>query len=275
MKLSEFRQGLSLRLRILRASLVFTFQQETAYWTENWANVLSTFFYTVSMILFINIMYSNTDLIAGYNRNEMLLFLFVGQFGFYLSGWLYYSILPSLIRDVNNGSLDFVLVKPVPSLFYVTFRELKVFTIIRDGLPPMVALGLYMNWAELNLSAANFFVGFVIVFLGIMSAHVFHFLFTIPVFWLGESSNLLDMSGHFEHNVGKTVPFEGFGIQLRTLFTTFIPVLISTGVATSVMLGKSRALPMLTLSALVALSFLVIMNVVWKLALRSYSSASS
>src|SRR3990167_9318864 len=117
MKLSEFNQAISDRAAILKVGIVYTFQQETAYWTNNWANLLSPFFYTLSMVLFIDVIYANVDLVAGYTRNQMLLFLFNGQIAFY-TGWLFHKNLQELIVSVNKGSLDLLLVKPMPSLFY-------------------------------------------------------------------------------------------------------------------------------------------------------------
>src|SRR5258708_1946848 len=175
MKLVEFKKAFSKRFSILIATTKFTYQIETAYRANNWANILSTCFYTLSMILFINVLYSNVKLIAGYSKDEMLLFMFVGQIGYYIS-WLFHSNLLELIQDVNKGRLDTLLVKPVPSLFYVTFKKIRLFSVVRDCVPPMIVLGLFINWSKLSLTLDSSLAGFVVTLLGITCAHVVHLL---------------------------------------------------------------------------------------------------
>jgi len=226
------------------------------------------------MLIFIDVIYANVDSVAGYMRNEMLLFLFVGQISYY-SSWLIHSNLRELIEDVNRGNLDLLLVKPTPSLFYVTFKKIKLFSILRDSIPPMMAIAIVTNWSSLNLSFVNVFIGLVIACLGLIVAHVIHFLSTLPVFWLGESTAILELSEHFEYNVGKIIPLEGYGFNFQLVFSTLIPVLISTGFASSVMLGKSNPLLLLIWSLIITAVFLFVRGVSWKKALKAYTSASS
>ncbi|MFA5291055.1 MAG: ABC-2 family transporter protein, partial [Candidatus Paceibacterota bacterium] len=110
--------------RILRANLINTFQTETAYFGNNWGNMISTIIYVTVQILFINVIYSRVNTFAGYDKNEMYFLLFIGQFGFYLLWGISEMNNQTLIKDINRGSLDFLLVLPVPSLWYVTFRKI-------------------------------------------------------------------------------------------------------------------------------------------------------
>jgi ABC-2 type transport system permease protein len=274
MKLVEYKKAISKRSSILLANIKFTYQIETAFHVNNWANVLSTCFYTLSMILFINVLYSNVKLVAGYSKDEMLLFMFIGQAGYYLS-WLIHSNLEELIFDVNKGRLDMLLIRPVPSLFYVTFKKVRLFSIIRDCLPPMIVLAFAINWTKLPLSVDTFLGGFFVTLLGIICVHVVHFFATIPVFWLGESRNILNFSQEFEYNLGKVIPFEGFNKNFQLFFVAIIPVMISAGLATSVILGKTPAIPAIIISLIVTCLSLVMRQLVWKMALQRYTSASS
>jgi len=252
MKLAEFKKAFSKRLSILVATTKFTYQIETAFRTNNWANVLSTCFYTLSQILFINVLYVNVKLIAGYSKDEMLLFMFIGQVGYYIS-WLFHANLLELIQDVNKGTLDTLLIKPVPSLFYITFKKIRLFSVVRDCLPPLIVLGL----------------------LGITCAHIVHLLSALPVFWLGESESILNLSQEFEYNIGKVIPFEGFGNNFKLVFTTIVPVMISAGVATSVILMKLPIFPTLIWVVIITILALIVRQWIWKFALRTYTSASS
>jgi len=274
MKLSEFKENLKDKLIIIKAVSVYTFQQETAYWVNTWAHVLSTFFYTLSMILFIDVLYTNVNLVAGYSINEMLLFLLVGQSTYYIS-WLVYSNISNLITDVNNGNLDLILVKPISSLFYILFRKINVFGVLRDSLPPLLLIILKIDWGVFSFTPANLISGIIIALMGIVISLTFHLIMSLPVFWIGESSNIVEFSSHLEYNVGKIIPLEGYQQNYRFLFSSAIPFLISTGISTSVMLGKSNSIIMLVGSLTVMILILNMRKLAWNKALKAYTSASS
>ncbi len=274
MRLSEFKTGIKKRAEILWANTVFTTQKETAYWVNNWSNMLSTFVYTLTAILFVDVVYRDVALVAGYTKNEMLLFLFVGQITYYIS-WIYRGNFEGLIESVNSGRLDLLLVKPAPSLLYASFMHIKIFSVMRDGLAPLIAVAFAINWSQINITPSNLTVGIFIIICGLIIVHIFLLLFSLPVFWLGQSSSILGFFDHFEQTVGKTVPMEAFPSNLRVLFSTIVPVLFSTGLSTSVILGKIDSISTLNLAIVISIVLLIVRIFAWKIALIHYSSASS
>lgn len=274
MKQAEYKSELRRRVTLLWANTKFTYQRETAYRANNWANVLSTVFYTISMILFLDVIYGNVTNIAGYTRDETMLFMFMGQIGYYTS-WIIHANLKELIEDVNSGNLDMLLTKPVPALFYITFKKVKIFAVVRDCVPPMIVLTLAINWNNISLNPLTAITGILILCMGLICAHVIHFLAAIPVFWLGESTAILEMSEEFEYNTGKIIPIEGFSTNVRLFFTTLVPVMVSAGVSTSVLLGKTPIFPTSISVLLVTLGALSVRQYVWHKALKAYTSASS
>ena len=274
MKLSEFKREIRLRLTLIRANTVFTFQQETAYWANNWTSILSTTFYMISTIISIDVVYNNVKLVAGYHRDQMLLFLLIGQSVYYI-GWAIQGNLDELISSVNRGNLDLILAKPVPSLFYAQFRRIKIFSSFRDGLVPTIAVVWAINWQMLSISWQNALWGILIAIMGMIISNIIFLLSTLPVFILGESSGLLDASKSFEYTSGHMVPYEGFTSNMRLVFTYIFPSLISAGIATSVMLGKTSTVPLIYGVLVVAIVFLLLRLVMWKRVLRTYTSASS
>jgi ABC-2 type transport system permease protein len=274
MKLSEFKKEIEIRLALIRANTVFTFQQETAYWGNNWTSILSTTFYMISTIIAIDVVYNNVKLVAGYSRDEMLLFLLIGQSVYYI-GWIVQSNLDELISSVNRGNLDLILVKPVPSLFYVQFRRIKIFSCIRDALVPTIAVIWAINWSMLDITVQHALWGVAIAGMGLIISNIIFYLSTLPVFTLGESSGLLDAAKSFEYTSGHMVPYEGFTSNMRFMFTYLFPSIISAGVAVSIMLGKTDVTPLIYGIITVTVVFLIIRLVMWKKALKAYTSASS
>lgn len=275
MRLWGFREAIIERLGLLKAVIIFSFQKETAYWANNWTSVLSTTVYTFTMLLFFDVLYANVDSIAGYSRNEMLVFFLVAQVGFFLNWGLWMQNLKEFITSVNQGELDLLLMRPAPALFYITHRRIKILSLVRDALPPMVAIIVSIHWSILVFTLPNLIAGLAIFVLGMICLHVFQFLTALPVFWLGESKSMLRISITVDSG-SKLLPLEGFANNpVRFVLGTIAPVLISAGFSASVILGKSDAVSMFLLALIVTTVALYIRDIAWQLALRNYTSASS
>lgn len=259
-------------LKILRVNLVNTFQTETAYFGNNWGNVFSTLIYVVVQVLFVNVIYSRVDTFAGYNKNEMFFLLLVGQFSFYLLWGLSEMNNRALIEDIKKGALDFLLVLPVPSLWYVTFRRLPVLTILRDGLPNILLVAFLIDWSQLSLSPVSLALGAVVFVFGQIAWESFNFLLILPVFWTGEAKQIYSLSYTLRDN--NQIPWEGYHPFFQFSLSFFVPTLLLSSIPASVMLGKANPLMMLSLTFLVALLFAFLKKELWSLALKNYTSAS-
>lgn len=260
------------RVRVLGINIVNTYREETAYFANNWANVISTTVYTFTYLAFVHILYSNVTTIAGYTRDEMLFFTLVGQFNFYtLFSWSDGN-LSNLIQDVNRGNLDLILTRPLPHLFYVSTRRITLVRLIRDSLVPIVAVYIVINWNTITLEVHNVLAGLVVMVSGLISFHVVQFYLALPVFWKGEAQQVFNMSYVL---FNQDIPYEGYPLTLRTALTVLVPIITATALTTSVMLGKTDAPLMAGIAVCVALVALLLRRAGWRMALRNYSSASS
>lgn len=261
------------RLQIIKANIVNSFQHETAYFAENWSNFLSTLFYTLALLLFVNVLYSNIKTFAGYTKNEMMFLVFIGQLGFYIGWGLFSESIEILNDDIQKGSLDFILIKPVPSLFFVTFRWFPLVSMLRDSVPTMIVIFYLIDWKSLALSAVNIWPGIFIFICGQVLWHCIRFLLVLPAFWFGNAKAVYSIA----YTLSEThdLPLEGYTKSMRILFTTILPIIILAAVSGSVMLGKSNGPVMALWSFAVTCIFVFIINVLWKIALRNYTSASS
>lgn len=262
-----------IRFNIIWINAVNTFRQESAYFGNNWGSLASAVFYILAMLLFIEILYSNINMFSGYGKNDMLFLVFVSQFAFYIQCFWSQSNLVSMYEGVRGGELDFILTKPVSSIFYVTFKKIHSIGFLRDSLPNLILMCLLINWRNLSLKLALVFLGIIIFFLGQIAWHCFKFLFMLPVFWCGEAKQTSSIATAFETT--SDIPLEGFEKPLRWIFITVIPSISIGQLSVSVMLGKSNGLKMLILSLIVATIFVSLKIFFWNLALKNYTSASS
>jgi ABC-type uncharacterized transport system permease subunit len=271
----ELKEEIKVRLAILKSAVIYSFHEDTAFVAQNWSNMASTFFYTLSFILFIRVMYTNVDTFAGYTENETLLLMLVGQVSFYISWLIFYINLNEIGRLVNKGDLDMLLTKPVPADFYITFKRLSTIAVIRDGLVPMLTVVMVIDWSKLDFTFESMSLGILIWLLGIIADYFVNFIVRLPVFWFGKGSSPIELLIEVSNHVRGEIPFEGLNRQLKILFGIIIPVAIDVGISTSVILQKSDGYRMLLLAFGVVIIFAVIKNVLWHAALKNYTSASS
>lgn len=261
-----------LRYNILAANIVNTFQKETAYFANNWGSVFSTTSYTLILILFIKVIFYNVKSFAGYSQNEVFLVAFLYQIYFYAAWAWSENNIENLCEDVNKGNLDFFLIRPVPSLFYVTFREVSIVSALQDGIP-LIAYLFLINWKQLPITPLSAFYGLLICILGHIAMHCFVFIMALSIFWLGEFKNIFFIAYSLEDT--NNIPLEGFGKPIRFALMTLIPTLLAVQLSASVILGKSSGLRMFLLSLIIAIIFLALKSYFWKKALGIYTSASS
>lgn len=274
MKLSECKDYFAERINLLKINTINTYSIDLAYISQRWSNILSTTTFTISYLLLISVAYNNVDVVAGYTKNDSLFLSLVGQLNYYIM-WVWGAgNVASMITDVNRGGLDLILTKPLPSLFYVSTRRIGLVGFFTQGMVTIIMIALFINWSVIYISPLNLFLGIIVFICGQLALNAFQFAFAIPVFWQGEATELSSLSLEFI-GMPTQIPFEALYPSLKALFTTLIPVAISTVVCTSVLLNKSNPIPLTILSAGVALLAILFKSYLWRLAMRQYTSASS
>lgn len=269
------KEYFKIRIQLFKAIITYSFQIETAYIWNNWGNILSTTAYAAMQLVFFDVLFSNFDEIGGYARNEMMLFFLMTQFWFFISIGIFSKNIKLLISDVLSGDLDLILIRPLPAMYYISFRQFNIYSIVRDGFLPFLLVIVSIKWSELNIDTYHLFIGVLIFILGAFISTIIHFLIGISSFWLGDANDLLVTAWQLEDGAGGKVPFESWGTLYKIIFTFIFPALIVSAISTSVILGKSDPNTFLLISFTVAVIFKLIQNIMWTKALKHYSSASS
>ena len=175
------------------------------------------------------------------------------------------------VRLAREGSLDFVLLKPIDSQFWLSLR-----TISPAGLPEIV-LGLFLviwggNQAGASLTPRGLALVLVMLLAGGLILYSLWFLIAATSIWFVKTWNATEVlravlaSGRY--------PVAAYPAPLRLLFTLVIPVAFLTTVPAEVVLGRAST-PMLWLGSGLAVGFFVVARQFWLYALRHYTSASS
>lgn len=178
-------------LRLFAACVSFSFQRSLEFRLDFFFRVFMDALWYVVNLSFFEILHRHTPLLGGWDAGQVRVFaaaLFVADAThmtlFSNNAWW----LPTF---VNRGDLDYHLLRPVSSLFFLSLRDFAV----NSFLNLLMALGILI-WA-LGALPGPLDTGRVSLFLGALAVGVFiHycvlFSFLVPVFWLIGSSGLRD-----------------------------------------------------------------------------------
>lgn len=255
---------------------MFSFKESLAYTMNNYGNFLSMMVYMLMYLVFLDVLFGRVKTIAGYNYSEMLFFTLIVQINYYLTFVFSLTSIDQLDVSINTGELDLWLSKPVPALWYVTFRKINLGDLIFSAIPATIPLIVMLSgkWNLLNISLGGVLAGFVCIILGQIIIHCFQFIISLTAFFTGEGKNARNMAMEII-SFGDSVPFEGYPSALKVVGFTLIPNLVHTALSVSFILGKSVNYSFLLYVLLLTLVFLWLKTKLWKFALSHYSSASS
>ena len=172
---------------------------------------------------------------------------------------------------VREGQLDFVLLKPIDSQFWMSVRRWSLW-----GVPNIVlGLGLFVyagRALEVPMTASRFGLALVLLGLGAVMLYALGFLLATTAIWFVKLYNLtFAMEALLE--AGR-YPISAYPEAYRVLFTFFLPVAFMTTVPAQAIVGTLAPEQSVTALALAG-ALLLLSRWFWRFALRWYSSASS
>jgi ABC-2 type transport system permease protein len=186
MKLSVIRKYLRLYWYYIKFSLIISFTYRASFFVE----ILVDSFYVVWTIFFFEIIYRNTQFLAGWEREELYLLLgikyIVSDLVFMLTFVWGIRILP---ERINKGEIDFHLLKPVNSLFQLTTGRPYISGLI--GILTGIFLIAYsMTHIDFNFNLISFGMALLIIFCGMLINYSIMVLLTSLTFIFPNAYNL-------------------------------------------------------------------------------------
>jgi len=174
-----------------------------------------------------------------------------------------------IVRHVQEGTLDFVLLKPIRSQFWLSIHTLSPW-----GLPDILFGCVMIGYAgtKLNLGMGDYILSAVPLFFGLVILYSLWFMLGACSIWFVKIYNATEvLRGLLE--AGR-YPMAAYPSAFRFFFTFIVPVAFLTTVPAEAMLGNSQ-LGWVLGAAVLALGLFAVSTWFWRFALRFYTSASS
>jgi ABC-2 type transport system permease protein len=179
--------------------------------------------------------------------------------------------LVDLVERIRQGSFDYVLLKPVDAQVMISasrYEPWKIFDLLGA-----IALAVYAFVLRGEPPApAHVAAGIALFVAGAIAMYSLWIACAAAAFWVGRLDNLIYLLGAIFDTA--RWPVQVFPGLWRFVFTFLIPVAVMTTFPAMALLGRLDAQTTLaTIGG--ALAMLVLSRLVWRAAIRSYTSASS
>ena len=217
------------------------------------------------------LIYQYADAIAGWRREQILLLVGVYRI---VDGLISAQVAPNMLAlpgYVQSGELDFHLLRPVSSQFFVSTRRLALpevtNVLIGLALVARAAGPAGVRWDATAVAAA-----LALLLCGLLLLYAIWFAIMTCSIWLVRLDTLDSL--FFSLFQAAQYPVQFFSGGARALFTFVFPVAFATTFPTEALLGRGDA-RLVPLAVLLAGAALLGTHLFWRRALRHYQSASS
>ncbi|MEH2440560.1 ABC transporter permease [Nostoc sp.] len=179
------------------------------------------------------------------------------------------SNLNRIVRHVQEGTLDFILLKPIRSQFWLSTHTLSPW-----GLPDIIFGCIIIGYAGKRLGAGinGYLLGVVPLLFSFVILYSLWFMLGSMSIWFVKIYNATEvLRGLLE--AGR-YPIAAYPTAYRFFFTFVMPIAFLTTVPAQVLLGRSE-ISWLIGAAILAVALFFASTWFWRFALRFYTSASS
>ena len=245
-----------------------------AYRFDMIVRILVSFMHLVADLFVIKIIFNNTSSVGGWNFEHMI--VLVGVFRI-VAGGIRILIVPNMRRvfeDIMEGTLDFVLLKPVHSQLLVSIREFVVWRLIDVVLGVGLCLyGCHRLNGHIPLQSVAIFV--LMLGAGFTIVYCFWLMLATLCFWFVRLQNI-EMVFWNVFEAGR-FPIQVYPNWIQWTLTYLIPLaFITTFPAMAGTGDPTKISPQIVLTAIaMAAVMFVASSWFWRIGLRRYSGASA
>jgi len=258
-------------VRLYGYFLRFSFSRAMEFRVDFFFRVFMDMFWYAIHLAFFTVLFLHIGVLGGWTFDQVLVFAAAMFFADAVGMTVFSNNMWWLPIFVNQGDLDYHLIRPVSSLFFLSVRDFAA----NSFLNLLLATGILV-WALARypgpLPAARIPVFFVLLLAGTFLSYVMTMVFIIPVFWLHSRAGLREI-GWTVQRFGSR-PHGIYTGWVRRIVVSVLPFAFVASYPVKGLLEGMTAELLLHTAAVVTGSFLFMLWL-WSRGLRAYASASS
>ena len=263
--------NLKKHIKIYSLFLYTSLASEFEYKTNIIIDFITAILSLVGSIFLLTIFFQNTDNIGGWKFEQALIIQGIYTILNGITNTWFNPNLTEIVKHIREGTLDFVLLKPIDSQFFISLKKIAPSGFMEIILG--VAILFYcIGINKININLGFLFLCFTTLICSIVILYSIWFLISTTTIWFVKTWNATEVLRSFLY-VGR-FPLNSFSFSLRIFFSIFVPIAFITTIPSETFLGLAQ-LWEIFLELLVSGIFLIISRRFWLFALKFYTSASS
>jgi len=256
---------------IMITLLKINVQQELAYRTDALVNILVNLMWLGWELLSLTIIFSNTQTLGGWGVGELIALLGVFRLINTLMAAIIWPNTEKFNTGMRDGTLDYTLLQPAPSLLLVSFSRITIWRVWDLGLAiVLLVVGLSMSGDDVTLATL---VAFGLLLAG--GLLIFYSLWIVMMaftFWFIKfDNNVTILQALLE--AGR-YPATIYPPWLRMIVTFVVPIALATTAPVQALRGELTWWQVLLFVSVAGLALMVALRM-WRAGVRRYSGASS
>lgn len=258
-------------IRLFGYFVAFAFSRSFEFRFDFFARILMDVLYYAVSISFFKILFLHSPSIGGWTEPQMMIFVAAYCMVDAINMTLFSNNLWQIPMLVNRGDLDYYLIRPVSSLFFVSLRDFAANSFFNL----LITAGI-MGWAISRYPDPISIPKMILFFLLILNGNFIFFCISIlavmPVFFTQSSQGF----GQLVWSLVKfgERPDRIFSGWVRRILTTILPFSLIASFPTRLFLEEFDYLLLLQTMAVSAVFFVILISA-WNFSMRRYASASS
>ena len=258
-------------LKIYRNFIHTSLASELEYKTNIIIDLFSAILSLIGSIFLLSIFFQNNRIIGGWEFKQALTIQGIYTILNGVTNTWFNPNLTEIVKHIREGTLDFVLLKPIDSQFFISFKKINPSGFLE------IILGFFLflyciKINQININLSFLVLSFFTILCSISILYSLWFFISTTTIWFVKTWNATEVLRSFLY-IGR-FPLSSFSLTIRIFFSVFIPIAFITTIPSEVFLGISQLWKIL-LEFIIAMVFIFTSRKFWLFALRFYTSASS
>jgi len=263
----NLKKYINIYTKFLHTSLA----SELEYKTNILIDLATAILSLIGSIFLLSIFFQNNARVGGWEFEQALIIQGIYTILNGITNTWFNPNLTEIVKHIREGTLDFVLLKPIDSQFFISSKKINP----SGFLEIILGFGLLIYCIKINQIYLNFYYLFLCLITLICSICILYslwFFISTTTIWFVKTWNAIEVLRSFLY-IGR-FPLNSFSFSLRIFFSVFIPIAFITTIPSEVFLGLTQFWKIF-LEVAISGIFIFSSRKFWLFALRFYSSASS
>jgi len=258
-------------LKVYTKFLHTSLASELEYKTNILIDLITAILSLIGSIFLLSIFFQNNESIGGWEFEKALIIQSIYTILNGITNTWFNPNLTEIVKHIREGTLDFVLLKPIDSQFFISLKKLNPSGFLEIILG-FLLLFFCIRINQINLNLSFLTLSLITISCSICILYSLWFFISTTTIWFVKTWNAIEVLRSFLY-IGR-FPLNSFSFSLRIFFSVFIPIAFITTIPSEVFLGLSQVWKIL-LEVIVATVFLITSRKFWLFAIKFYTSASS